>query len=140
MTSIYNYRTVQTVMVMPPKREVEIKVEGTPAERWAKYQQMAKAESRMLKNRRGTASTGGVQKKRRGPKNGVTNISRVLDYMRGRGEITASQIQEGLGDITRKQVSSSLKGLRMRGVIELTRYERGQRRNDAFWVVLEGAE
>lgn len=139
MTSIYSYRTVQTKPVLPPKVKTEAKIEGTPAARWAKYQAMAMAENDKVKGRNYTSKVEQGQMKRRGPCRGVTNSSRVLDFMQGKGEVTAREIQEELSDLTRKQVSSALKNLRKREAVDLTRYERTQQDNVAFWKVVEDA-
>lgn len=137
MSSIYQYRTVKTARVMPPNVTAEVKVEGTPAERWAKYLATAKADNEQFKKKRNRDAPGGEKQKRRGPQKGETNVSKVLAFMQGKGEVSVREIKAGLKGLTRKQVSDALKGLKERGDVEMTRYERTQKDNEAFWAVIE---
>jgi len=145
MGSIYNYRTVMRGAVMPPKREAKVVIEGTPAERWAKFQETVAGERLKAKEKgkqdrilTDTGEPSGVCLGHgRGRGRGATQTNQVWWAIRGKGEITRAEIQELVPNLTLGQITDGLRNLKKRGDAVLVRTIRSQSGSVAYWKVTE---
>ena len=141
--SIYNYRTVMRGPVMPPKKAEDTVAEGTPSERWAKFQATIAAERKRAKaDKRQDAVLSDEHKAEvrrvRGAARADTNSSRVLDAIRGKGEVDTDFIIAAVPSLTRLQVRHALQNLKKRGLAEPSRIERSNKGCVGYWIATDG--
>lgn len=158
--SEYGYRAV-TRFRNPPPRDPEVRkpqgiygtadigielnhspdffaaLESMLSQQWGTAHKV-EAEARKAREKKEQASQEALKSRKRGKNAKPTNVSRVCDYLRDNPGKTPKEIADGMGNLSRRQVTHALSALRTHGHAEIISTTGAGGNYKAHWRLVEG--